>query len=127
MMLRLRTFMLLAAAIPVVAAEAQPYQYGCHYFRQHPHAAAVPTAAQRALIDDIIARSDTFDILDYDIAIDVTDYANQQIKAATTITFTPLMADQSFIRFELWDLQVDSVTSPNGPLTFSQDTMHLRV
>ncbi len=106
---------------------AQPYKYGCHYFRQHPPAAHPSTTAERALIDDIIARSDTFDILDYDIALDVTDYAGQQLKAATTITFTPLMAGQSFIRFELWDLAVDSVSSAAGPLAFSQDTMHLRV
>lgn len=122
-----RLSILFAGCALAVSAYAQPYKFGCHYFRQHPPAAQQPTAAQRALIDDIIARSDTFDILDYDINIDVTDYTNQEIKAATTITFTPLMAGQTFIRFELWDLQVDSVTSPNGPLTFSQDTMHLRV
>jgi aminopeptidase N len=109
------------------SAQAQPYKFGCHYFRQHPSAAPVPTAADRTLIDDIIARSDTFDILHYDIAIDVTDYDDQEIVAATTITFTPLMADQSFIRFELWDLTVDSVTTVDGPLTFSNDGMVLRV
>ncbi len=117
----------LAAALFACTAQAQPYAVGCHYFRQHPSASPVPTAAQRELIDEVIARSDTFDILDYDIAIDVTDYAGQQLKAATTITYRPLMAGQSFIRFELWGLQVDSVTSPGGQLAYSQDTMHLRV
>ena len=102
---------------------AQPYKYGCHYFRQHPPAAHPSTTAERALIDDIIARSDTFDILDYDIALDVTDYAGQQLKAATTITFTPLMAGQSFIRFELWDLAVDSVSSAAGPLAFGKGAL----
>ncbi|HRN35618.1 MAG TPA: M1 family aminopeptidase [Flavobacteriales bacterium] len=116
-----------AVVMAVAGAHAQPFQYGCHYFRNHPSAPAAPTPAQRALIDDIIARSDTFDILHYDIAIDVTDYAGQQLKAATTVRFVPLMANQSFIRFELWDLQVDSVISSEGPLAFSQDTMHLRV
>ncbi len=109
------------------SAVAQPYKYGCHYFREHPSAPAVASDADRALIDDIIARSDTFDILHYDIAIDVTDYNNQQLKAATTISFTPLMAGQDFIRFELWGLQVDSVTSPAGPLTFANDGQTLRV
>lgn len=109
------------------SAQAQPYKYGCHYFRQHPSATPVPTAAERTQIEDIIARSDTFDILHYDIAIDITDYEAQQIKAATTITFTPLMADQAFIRFELWDLTVDSVTTATGPLAFSNDGMELKV
>ena len=122
-----RSLVLFSVLVLCASAMAQPYKYGCHYFREHPHAPAVPTAADRALIDDIIARSDTFDILHYDIAIDVTDYSAQQLKAATTITFTPLMAGQDFIRFELWDLQVDSVTSPAGPLTFSNDGQTLRV
>lgn len=122
-----RFLVLLASLVPFAAALAQPYQFGCHYFRQHPPAVAVPDAMDRALIDDIIARSDTFDILHYDIAIDITDYAGQQIKAATTITFRPLMAGQTFIRFELLGLQVDSVTSPGGPLAFGYDGQTLRV
>ncbi|MBS1583048.1 MAG: hypothetical protein JST66_12690 [Bacteroidetes bacterium] len=110
-----------------LTALAQPYKFGCHYFRQHPPAPAATSAADRALIDDIIARSDTFDILHYDIAIDVTDYSGQRIRAATTITYTPLMPDQAFIRFELWDLQVDSVIGADGPLVFSNDGSTLRV
>ncbi len=122
-----RFLFLFGAFLLYASAFAQPYQYGCHYFRQHPSAVAVPTAADRALIDEIIARSDTFDILHYNIAIDVTDYAGQQLKAATTITYSPLMADQSFIRFELWGLEVDSVTSAAGPLPFANDGQTLRV
>ncbi|MGB3869354.1 MAG: M1 family aminopeptidase [Flavobacteriales bacterium] len=122
-----RFLLFLGAFILYTSAFAQPYKYGCHYFRQHPSAPPIATAADRALIDDIIARSDTFDILHYDIAIDVTDYAGQQIKAATTITFTPLMADQNFIRFELLGLEVDSVISDAGPLTYANDGQTLRV
>ncbi len=122
-----RSIFLLCTLPLMTGAIAQPYKYGCHYFRQHSHATEAPTAAQRELIDDIIARSDTFDILNYDITLDVTDYNGQQLKAVTTITFTPLMADQDFIRFELWGLTVDSVTSAAGPLTFSNDGQTLRV
>lgn len=120
---------LLPAALLMLAVElaAQPFQYGCHYFRNHPSAPPVPTAQQRELIDQVIARSDTFDILDYDIAIDITDYNGQQIKAATTIAYSALMADQAFIRFELWDLEVDSVTTADGPLSFAYDGEVLRV
>ncbi|MBK9420197.1 MAG: T9SS type A sorting domain-containing protein [Flavobacteriales bacterium] len=123
----LRPFLLSGSIALVATAFAQPYQYGCHYFRNQQHPVTSMTAADRALIDDIIARSDTFDILHYDIAIDVTNVTAQQIKAATTITYTPLMAGQTFIRFELWDLQVDSVTSPGGALAFSNDGQTLKV
>lgn len=117
----------MAALLFATGAMAQPYQYGCHYFRNHPSVPTVATPQQRELIEQVIARSDTFDILDYDINIDVTDYSNQQIAAATTIAYMALMPDQEFIRFELWGLEVDSVISPEGALTFAHDGEVLRV
>ena len=63
-------------------AHAQPNPYGCHYFRHQPGMVQT-TAADRELIDDVIARSDTFDILHYDITLDVTAVAAQTITAAT--------------------------------------------
>lgn len=117
----------LAVLLLAPTAEAQPYQYGCHYFRNHPSAPPVATAAQRELIGQVIARSDTFDILNYDISIDVTDYNMQTIKASTAIAYQALMPDQAFIRFELWDLEVDSVTTTSGTLGFAYDGEVLRV
>jgi len=122
-----RSLLLLVALFTVASAVAQPYQYGCHYFRQRPAALPAPSASERALIDEIIARSDTFDILHYNIAIDVTDYAGQQLQAATTIHYAALMPDQAFIRFELLGLQVDSVRSAEEALTFAHDGQTLRV
>jgi aminopeptidase N len=116
---------LLLACAP--SAQAQPFQYGCHWFRQQAHPNTLLSAADRELIDDIIARSDTFDILHYDIAMDVTNVGGQQIQAATTIRYAALMADQAFIRFELQGLEVDSVTSSSGPLAFLHDGAVLRV
>ena len=85
----------------VAVANGQPYRYGCHYFRNQGDHHPVPTAQEKNQIDETIARSDTFDILHYDINIDVTDYTNDLITAATTITYSPLMAGQDFIRFDL--------------------------
>ncbi|MBK9193691.1 MAG: hypothetical protein IPO17_01640 [Flavobacteriales bacterium] len=102
------------------AAAAQPYQYGCSHFRNLA-GRPVPTAMEKSQIDETIARSDTFNILHYDINIDVTDYAGQLITANTTITYTPLMAGQTFIRFDLFQLTVDSVTDANGALPFTHD------
>ncbi len=123
----LRYYLLFSTTALALMASAQPYQYGCRYFRHHPGPVPVSTAAQRELIDDIIARSDTFDIVDYEITLDVTDYSGQQLTAATTITYVPLMANQAFIRFELQGLEVDSVTGAGVPLTFSHDGQTLRV
>jgi len=114
---------LLASAL---SAQAQPNPYGCHYFRHQP-TGMHSTAADRELIDEVIARSDTFDILHYDITLDVTAVAAHEITAATRISFVPLMADQSFIRFDLFQLEVDSVVGEEGPLAFGYDGEFLKV
>ncbi|MBK8338885.1 MAG: hypothetical protein IPK99_02215 [Flavobacteriales bacterium] len=116
-------FLLLVAEL----CEAQPYRYGCHYFRQQRGEAPEMTPLLRAQIDETIARSDTFDILHYDIAMDVTQVGAQQITAATTITFVAKLAGQAFIRFDLVDLLVDSVIGAGGALTFDQTAGFLRV
>ena len=126
------TYRTLAVAVALFACsalqlQAQPFKYGCHYFRAKEHPKLPLTAEQKALIDETIARSDTFDILHYDIDIDVTDYAGASISAATTITYTPLMPGQTLIRFDLYDLVVDSVIDANGSLTFEYDGDFLKI
>lgn len=123
----LRHAFILLFLCSLASANAQPYQYGCHYFRNHGVHHPVPTAQEKDQIDETIARSDTFDILHYDISIDVTEYSTQQITASTTIDYTPLMPGQDFIRFDLFQLTVDSVTDANGALSFVHDGEFLRV
>ena len=107
-------------------SQAQTNPYGCHYFRNgRPH--PVATAADRNQIEETIARSDTFDILHYDIQLDVTDYGGSTIKGITTVDFRALQPDLTHIRFDLFELTVDSVVSPSGPLTFTYDGQFLRV
>ncbi|MCB9170221.1 MAG: hypothetical protein H6594_07725 [Flavobacteriales bacterium] len=122
-----RSILLSLSVLLTVHATAQPFKLGCHYFRNlptHPHGI---TDAERASVNASIARSDTFDILHYDIAIDVTRYGSHEIVAATTITYTPLMAGQTFIRFDLYQLTVDSVIGENGPLVHHYDGEVLKV
>ena len=59
------------------AALEQPSKHGCHYFRNQAPKRAALSAGQLKAINASIARSDTFDIVHYDIAIDVTDYDGQ--------------------------------------------------
>ncbi len=109
------------------ASFAQPYKFGCHLFRQPSTHIHSPQANSDRDIQDVIARSDTFDILNYDIAIDVTDYTNRVLRAVTTITYTPLITQLS-IGFDLMDtLTVDSVTANGSPLPFSHSSDVLRI
>jgi Peptidase family M1 domain/Secretion system C-terminal sorting domain/Peptidase M1 N-terminal domain len=125
-------------------AYAQPMkQVGCHFLQNQGVQRRAYTDLEKAQINESILRSDTFNILTYHINIDVTNYTGGYIKAATTIDFVPLMTNQSFVRFDLKDLVVDSVKAANDNLSFAQtgellyvyfnsppvltDTMHITV
>jgi len=118
-----------SAIVPVLAAlvaQAQPHPYGCHFFRQ-PRGPLQFTAASRDQIDETIARSDTFDILHYDINLDLTSLVEADFKALTTVSFTPLMEGQQNVRFDLYQFTVDSVLSADGPLVYTYDGQFLNV
>jgi len=110
-------------------ALAQPRMHGCLVLRDGaaPPRPQALTPNERDLIDETIARSDTFDILHYDISLDVTDYTGQAITASTTVTYAARMEGQSGIRFDLVALTVDSVIGANGPLAFTHDGQFLNV
>lgn len=109
-----------------LVALAQSHPYGCHYFRHTPGPITYPAGA-REQIDETIARSDTFDILHYDISLDVTTFSGSSFVAHTAITFVPLMADQAFIRFDLFELEVDSVVGAGGIMPFTYNGQFLKV
>jgi len=54
-------------------------------------------------------RSDTIDILNYDVEMDITNFSQQKISATTTVRFSPLMDGQDHINLDLEQLTVDSV------------------
>lgn len=117
----------LVACVPASLVLAQGERIGCHFRSPGAPAHRSLTDAERAQIEETIARSDTFDITHYDIAIDITDVPGQTITAATTVSFIPLMADQTHIRFDLVQLQVDSVTDAGGQLSFTHADGFLRI
>lgn len=112
--------------LPEIAA-AQPHAFGCHHFRNLGPKRKPLTDVQKDLINESIARSDTFDVIHYNISIDVTDYSGAYIKAATTVSFSPKMTGQEYIRFDLLDLQVDSVKDDSGLLATEYDGAVLKV
>ncbi|HQW40153.1 MAG: hypothetical protein KBA60_04630 [Flavobacteriales bacterium] len=124
-MLRTRSLHFITLVLVGVAAHGQPNPYGCHYFRNAPIIGS--SVHDRSEIDGTIARSDTFDILHYDLSLDLSSYGQSLLNGVAEVSFVPLMADQGSIRFDLFQLQVDSVLGSTGPLAFSNDGQYLRV
>ncbi|MCO6501063.1 MAG: T9SS type A sorting domain-containing protein [Vicingus serpentipes] len=70
------------------------------------------------------SRSDTIDILNYEINLDFTDFSNKTLKGNCIIKFTPKMNGVNSIGLDLLKLNIDSITSQNTALTYSyNDTL----
>lgn len=72
-------------------------------------------------------RSDTIDILNYHINLDITDVASSSISGFTTVTFTPKLNNVSSINLDLLQLIVDSVTHNNNALTWTYNDTLLQI
>lgn len=118
--------MAIVAFLAAMVSHAQPHPYGCHFFRHAPGPLQY-TQAARDQIQETIARSDTFDILHYAIHLDLTSVQAAAFKAHTTITFSPRMDGQQHIRFDLFQLTVDSVVGPDGLLDHTHDGQYLDI
>ena len=60
-------------------------------------------------------RSDTIDILNYTINLDITDFTNQIIKGNCEITFTAKMNNINTLSLDLLQMNIDSIISNNVP------------
>ena len=114
---------LLFFAITAIAL-SQPAQRafnGCHHSHNKTRKSEPLTPRELQVMNESIARSDTFDIQHYSIHLDVSNYASYSIAAATTIRFSALLDDLSTIRFDLYNLTVDSVKWGEAYSGFSYD------
>ena len=106
--------------------EHRPF-HGCHDSHNKSKRLTPLTERELQMMNEIIARSDSFDVLKYTIEIDVTNYSGSSISAATTVQFSPLMSNQSYIRFDLLNLNVDSVRWEGQPVEYSYDGNNLLI
>jgi hypothetical protein len=122
--MRLHVYLTTILSFSLCIMLAQPTQRalnGCHHTRNKAGKLKELTLMEKQLLNESIARSDTFDIVKYTIAIDVTAYNAHQISAATTIEFAPLMENQSQLRLDLYNLTVDSIKQNDASLTYAYD------
>ena len=69
-------------------------------------------------------RSDTIDVLNYNIYLDITDYGNQKIAGSCEVQFVSLKNNVTVLDLDLLQMTVDSVTSQGQLLASSyNDTL----
>lgn len=72
-------------------------------------------------------RSDSIDVLNYDINIDVTDFSGRMITAHTLVTITPKVSGIQFLPLDLLRFTVDSITLQNQSLNFTYNDTLLNI
>jgi hypothetical protein len=76
-------------------------QYNCNH---KDHSAQLNQKASNT-------RSDTIDVLNYNVYLDITDYGNQKIIASCEIEFVSLKNNVTVLDLDLLQMMVDSITS----------------
>ncbi len=92
----------------------------CQLSKQHLPVASVLTASENL-------RSDTADILQYTISLNITDFAGQTISGNTFVKFKPKMNGLDYLCLDLLQMNIDSITYNNSQLTYSYNDTLLKV
>lgn len=72
-------------------------------------------------------RSDTIDVINYDVFLDITDYSGQTIKGHCEVTFKSLQPNVSSIMLDLLSMTIDSIKQNNLNLTYSYNDTLLNI
>ncbi len=103
---------------------AQPLiEHSCH----HAQAAAnfiyrEPSSGELLMMENSNKRSDSIDIINYSISLDLTDVAGKKIKANTRVSFIPKISEVQSITLDLLKLKVDSVFFKGEKINFNYDS-----
>ncbi|NDH78590.1 MAG: hypothetical protein EBY63_07170, partial [Flavobacteriia bacterium] len=85
-----------------------------------------PATMQMTAPIDYNSRSDTADLVELNLYLNTTDFANKQLSGVAQYQIGAEMNFTS-LRFDLIGYTVDSVVSPTGPLSFTQTANHVTV
>ncbi len=100
-------------------SHAQPATIGCHLTHQNVRAKPL-TQKQKRQRQASIERSDTFDIVHYDIELDVTKFDQREISGKCAVSFRTKMPNIDYINLDLLDMNIDRVHVDNVDVPFSR-------
>jgi len=124
--MKTRLLLTLSLVLLVGIIWAQPGHYGCRHGNLQGYQRPL-TTVEKQLLQAGIERSDTFDIINYEINLEVLDFVGRTIKGYCEVTVTPKMNSQDSLVLDLLNLQIDSIVGPLGTLTYNYDGLFLRI
>ena len=72
-------------------------------------------------------RSDTANILSYEVTLDLTDFTTDTIRGNTKVTFLPKVNPLNYLCLDLLKMKIDSITLNNSLLNFSYNDTLLNI
>ena len=128
-LLRFSLFMTAVFGFAVLQAQPQggdDLQFqGCHFFKNKIPFQSFPESDPITCGSN--ARSDSIDILNYAISLDLTHFTQKIIQASCEITFTVKEDGIEALPLDLLNLTVDSITWQGAPIDFDYDGLLLNV
>ena len=85
------------------------------------------TKEQLQYADELKFRSDTFDIINYNISLDVTDFSTRVLHGNCAIDFVPKMQGLDYIVFDLLQMSVDSVFYGQDKIAYNYESPFLKI
>ena len=109
-------------------SQAQPddHAIGCMQTKQKIKLEPL-TEEEQAMILASNERSDTIDILNYNITLEVIDFGQGTLNGNCKVTFSPKMNNIDYLALDLLDLTVDSVHFNGAPVSFTHDGLLLEI
>ncbi len=92
--------------------------YGCKYIKSKIKMAEI-TDAEQHYAEELTFRSDTYDIVNYRIKLDVTNFSTKVLVGQCDIDFSSKMDSIDYIRFDLLNMTVDSVKIDTTNLAYT--------
>ncbi|MEL7424769.1 MAG: M1 family aminopeptidase [Bacteroidota bacterium] len=94
---------------------------GNRYLENHQIRPQKPTPAQKNLLVRSQTRSDSLDILNYTIDLDITNFSNRRIQGSCTVNFVFLEETTTQMVLDLLQLSIDSIQFDGSLIEYSYD------
>lgn len=121
-------FLFIIVNISIINAQDDhhDHHYGCHFTKSTLSKAKL-TENERAYVRALRERSDTFDIINYKINLDLTRSSQQILSGECTVFFKALMDDIDYLALDLEQLEVSEVKFGDNPVDFIHTGPYLRI
>lgn len=110
----------------ILSAQPETPLFGCRFIKNQIHPQKL-TAEQKTLLEQSRTRSDSLDLLNYSIDLEIIDFTGRRIEGSTTIDFSFLEEDASQMVLDLLQLVIDSIQLDGTTTNYDYNGNQIRI